>query len=69
MHGYQSEFPKSKIHVHYAQIDGEGLAVIGKRSGSHTRPEIEEKEILIWTAEIRTGLISEWQIYEAELKC
>ena len=63
MANYLSEFPNYKIHVHHALQGGNGVAIIGKTSGSHVAPEVEEKEILVWTAEIRAGLISEWRIY------
>ena len=67
MHGYLKEFPEYKIHVRHALEGGNGLAIIGKTSGSHVGPEVEEREILVWTAEVRDGLISEWRIYKAEL--
>lgn len=63
MAGYLALFPDYQIHVHHALQDGNGVAIIGKTTGSHVAPEIEEKEILVWTAEIRDGLISEWRIY------
>lgn len=63
MAGYLAEFPNYKIHVHHALQGGNGVAIIGKTTGSHVPPEIEEKETLVWTAEIQDGLISEWRIY------
>jgi hypothetical protein len=45
---------------------GNGVAIIGKTSGSHVGPEVEEREILVWTAEVQDGLISEWRIYKAD---
>ena len=66
MHGYLAAYPEYKIHVHHALGGGEGVAIIGKTSGSHVGPEVEEHEILIWTAEVRDGLITEWRIYKGE---
>lgn len=66
MAGYLSEYPDYKIHVDYALGGGNGAAIIGKTTGSHVPAEIEEKEILVWTAEIRDGLICEWRIYSDE---
>lgn len=39
------------------------MAIIGKTTGSHVPPEVEEKETVLWTAEIRNGLVAEWRIY------
>jgi uncharacterized protein (TIGR02246 family) len=60
---YFSSFPKYKIHVHNVFTGGNGVAIIGKTTGSHVPPEIEEKETVLWTAEIRDGLVAEWRIY------
>ncbi|HOP08730.1 MAG TPA: nuclear transport factor 2 family protein [Candidatus Methanofastidiosa archaeon] len=61
--GYFSAYPKYKIHILKVLTGGNGVAIIGKTTGSHVPPEIEEKETVIWTAEIRDGLIVEWRIY------
>ena len=66
MAGYLSQFPDYKIHVHHALQGGNGVAIIGQTTGSHVPPEVEEREILVWTAEIRDGLISEWRIYSGD---
>jgi hypothetical protein len=60
---YFSAYPKYKIHVQHVLTSGDGVAIIGKTTGSHVPPEVEEKEIVLWTAEIRDGLVSEWRIY------
>lgn len=60
---YSSEVSNYEIHVHHALQRGDGVAIIGKTTRSHVSPEIEEKEILVWTAGVRDGLISEWRIY------
>lgn len=66
MERYLENFPNYKIHAHHILQGGNGVAIIGKTSGSHVSPEIEEKETLVWTAEIKNGLISEWRIYSSE---
>ena len=61
--GYFSEYPKYKIHVQHVLTSGTGVAIIGKTTGSHVPPEVEAKETVLWTAEIRDGLVAEWRIY------
>ena len=60
---YFSAYPKYKIHVQHVLTSGDGVAIIGKTTGSHVPPEVEEKETVLWTAEIRDSLVSEWRIY------
>ncbi len=60
---YFSAYPKYKIHVQHVLTGGNGVAIIGKTTGSHVPPEVEEKETVLWTAEIRNGLVAEWRIY------
>jgi hypothetical protein len=60
---YFSAYPKYKIHVQHVLTSGDGVAIIGKTTGSHVPPEVEEKETVLWTAEIRDNLVSEWRIY------
>ena len=60
---YFSSYPKYKIHVQHVLTGGNGVAIIGKTTGSHVPPEVEEKETVLWTAEIRDGLVAEWRIY------
>jgi ketosteroid isomerase-like protein len=66
MAGYLVEFPDYKIHIHHALQGGNGVAIVGKTTGSHVPPDVEEEGTLVWTAEIRDGLISEWRIYSDE---
>jgi hypothetical protein len=66
MERYLENFPNYQIHAHKILQGGNGIAIIGKTSGSHVPPEIEEKETLVWTAEIKDGLIFEWLIYSDE---
>jgi ketosteroid isomerase-like protein len=60
---YFSTYPKYKIHVQHVLTSGNGVAIIGKTTGSHVPPEVEEKETVLWTAEVRDGLVAEWRIY------
>jgi hypothetical protein len=60
---YFSAYPKYKIHVQHVLTSGNGVAIIGKTTGSNVPPEVEEKETVLWTAEIRNGLVAEWRIY------
>jgi len=62
-HSYFSSFPKYKIHVQNVLTSGNGVAIIGKTTGSHVPPEVEEHETVLWTAEIRDGFVAEWRIY------
>ena len=61
--GYFSAYPKYKIHVQHVLTSGNGVAIIGKTTGSHVPPEVEENETVLWTAEVRDGLVAEWRIY------
>jgi hypothetical protein len=63
MESYMKAFPGYKIQVHHVLQGGNGAALIGRTTGSHVPARIEEKELLVWTAEITGGLISEWRIY------
>ena len=60
---YFSTYPKYKIHVQHVLTSGNGVAIIGKTTGSHVPPEVEEKETVLWTAEVRDGLVAQWRIY------
>ena len=60
---YFSSYPKYKIHVQHVLTSGNGVAIIGKTTGSHVPPEVEGKETVLWTTEIRDGLVAEWRIY------
>jgi len=60
---YFSAYPKYEIHVHHVLMSGNCVAIIGKTTGSHVPPEIEEKETVLWTAEIRDDLVASWRIY------
>lgn len=60
---YFTSYPDYRIHVERVLIGGEGVAIIGRTTGSHIPPEIEEQETVLWTAEIRGGLVAEWRIY------
>jgi hypothetical protein len=60
---YFTSYPDYKIHIKRVLIGGDGVAIIGRTTGSHIPPEVEEHETILWTAEIRGGLVSEWRIY------
>ena len=60
---YFTSNPDYRIHVERVLIGGDGVAIIGRTTGSHVQPEVEEHETVLWTAEIRGGLVSEWRIY------
>ncbi len=60
---YFSSYPKYKIHVQHILKSGNGVAIIGKTTGSHVPPEVEEHENVLWTAKIRDGHVAEWRIY------
>jgi len=60
---YFSAYPKYKIHVQHVLTSGDGVAIVGKTTGSHVPSEVEEKETVLWTAGIQDGLVSEWRIY------
>ena len=66
MKNYIREFPDYKIHVDHLLRGGKGVAIVGHTTGSHVPADIEEKEVLVWTAELADGLISEWRIYSSE---
>jgi ketosteroid isomerase-like protein len=63
MADYVRNFPDYKILVHHILQGGQGAAIVGKTAGSHVPPGIERQETLVWTAEVRDGLITEWRIY------
>jgi ketosteroid isomerase-like protein len=63
---YFTPYPDYRIHVHKVLSGGNGVAIIGMTSGSHVAPEIEERETILWVAEMRDGLVAEWRIYSSE---
>jgi len=63
MSSYLKAYPNYKIDIQQMFRGGSGVAFSGKTRGSHVPAEIEFEETLIWTAEVRDGLISEWRIY------
>jgi limonene-1,2-epoxide hydrolase len=60
---YLSAYPGYKIHVHRVLVGGNGVAIIGRTTGSHVAAEIEENETVLWIAEVQDGLVAEWRIY------
>jgi ketosteroid isomerase-like protein len=60
---YFTQYPHYRIHVKHILTSGDGVAIIGKTTGSHVPSELEEKELVLWTAVIREGLVAHWRIY------
>ena len=60
---YFTTYPKYKIHTKHILTSGNNIAIIGKTTGSHIPPKLEEQETVLWTAEIRDGLVAQWRIY------
>ena len=60
---YFSAYPKYRIHVKCVLTSGNDVAIIGNTTGSQVPPEIEEKETVLWTADIRNGLVAKWRLY------
>ena len=60
---YFTEYPEYRIHVKQVLLSGDGVAIIGKTTGSHLDPKIEVLETVLWIAEVRNGLVSFWRIY------
>lgn len=61
--GYFADYPEYKIHVEKVARSGNDIAIIGKTTGSHIPPAIEEKETVIWIARIEDDLVAEWRIF------
>lgn len=61
--GYFTDYPEYNIHIQKVLTGGSGVAIIGKTTGSQVPPEVEAKETVLWTAEIRDGLVAEWRLY------
>ena len=66
MENYLRAYPNYKIHINNILRGGGGVAVVGYTTGSHVSPDIEENELIVWTVEVRHGLITEWRIYSTE---
>jgi ketosteroid isomerase-like protein len=60
---YFSACPDYEIHVKHLITSGNGVAILGRTTGSHVAPEVEEKETILWTAEIHDNLVAEWRLY------
>jgi uncharacterized protein (TIGR02246 family) len=61
--GYFADYPEYKIHVEKVARSGNDIAIVGKTSGSHIPPRIEERETVIWIARIEDDLVAEWWIF------
>jgi ketosteroid isomerase-like protein len=62
-HDYFSSYPEYIIHVEKLITSGNGVAIIGHTTGCHVGPKVEEKWTILWTAEVRDGLVAKWRIY------
>ena len=60
---YFTSYPKYKILVEKICLSGNDVAFIAKTTGSHVPSELEEKETLVFIAQIENGLVAEWRIY------
>ena len=60
---YFSSYPEYKIQVEKLITSGNGVAVIGHTTGCHVGPAVEEKWTILWTSQIRNGLVAQWRIY------
>ncbi|MFQ5834037.1 MAG: nuclear transport factor 2 family protein [Candidatus Thorarchaeota archaeon] len=60
---YFSECPNYMIHVRHVITSGNGVALFGRTTGSHVSREAENRETILWTAEIRDRLVAEWRLY------
>ncbi|MFW9889758.1 MAG: nuclear transport factor 2 family protein [Candidatus Thorarchaeota archaeon] len=64
---YFTAYPNNKIHVNHIITSGNGIAILGRTTGSQVAREFEDRETILWTAEIRGDLVSEWRLY-ADIK-
>ncbi|MFW9793677.1 MAG: nuclear transport factor 2 family protein [Candidatus Thorarchaeota archaeon] len=60
---YFTCYPDYRIHVDKLLTSGNGVVVIGRTTGSHAGPEIDESWTIIWVAGIRGDRVAEWRIY------
>jgi ketosteroid isomerase-like protein len=60
---YFASYPEYKIHVNKVINSGNGVAIIGRTTGSHVGSKVEARWTILWTAKVREGLIAEWHIY------
>ena len=60
---YFTPYPDYKIHVDRLLTGGDGVALIGRTTGSRVASEIEEQSTVLWIAQVRNGLVAEWRIY------
>ena len=61
--GYFNDYPEYKIHVKHILMSGDGVAIVGTTTGSHVESKYEEKETVLWVAEVKGGLVASWRIY------
>jgi ketosteroid isomerase-like protein len=63
---YFEAFPDYVVYPQQIAANGDSVAVLGYTSGSHLNlPDAEEARLpVLWTAEVREGLLSRWSIVE-----
>lgn len=64
---YLSAYPEYKILVQHVLRGGNGVAIIGRTTGSHMSPDVEHEELILWVAEILNGLVAGWRIYSTHI--
>jgi len=60
---YLSAHPQYRILVDRVLRSGEGVALVGRTTGSHLSPGVEESELVLWIAELQNDRICAWRIY------
>lgn len=64
--GYFRAYPDYRIRVDHVLTSGDGVAIVGRTTGSHVGPDVEANEAVVWTADIDHGRVAEWRIYAGE---
>ncbi|MGD2105489.1 MAG: hypothetical protein PVJ55_10315 [Anaerolineae bacterium] len=60
---YFAEYPAYKIHVEKVARSGSDIAIVGKTTGSHVPPDIEESETVVFVAKIEHNHVAEWRVF------
>ena len=60
---YLSAYPDYRILVGQVMRSGGDVAILGRTTGSHLDPDVEEEELVLWIAELEDGRVAEWRIY------
>ena len=64
--GYLAAFPEYTIYIERIAARGGHAGIVGNTTGSHLGlPDEEERRLpVIWTADVRGGLVASWNIVE-----